>query len=317
MGEVGAGAMRRSPIQSKLLNGRGGHRPIVRSSFSNLKLADGRVIRFPAVMGVLNVTPDSFSDGGRYLDPDRAVEHALAMEAAGADVIDVGGESSRPVGAVEVPIEVELARVTPVLVRLGKLLRVPISIDTRRAEVARVALDSGAVIINDITALGHDPEMAPLAARTKCAVVLMHMRGGPANHIEFARYRDVVREVVEYLDARARFAVAANVARSRIIIDPGLGFAKTAQHNLKLLAALPDLCALGYPVLVGASRKRFVSRLTGASERDLEFGTAAANALAVSAGASLVRVHDVGAGIAAVRMAGAMSGRDQRFRHNA
>jgi len=317
VGEVGAGAMRRSPIQSKLLNGRDGHRPTPRASFSNLKLTDGRVIRFPAVMGVLNVTPDSFSDGGRYLDPDRAVEHALAMEAAGADVIDVGGESSRPVGAVEVPIEVELARVTPVLVRLGKLLRVPISIDTRRAEVARVALDSGAVIINDITALGHDPEMAPLAARTKCAVVLMHMRGGLANHIEFARYRDVVREVVEYLDARARFAVAANVARSRIIIDPGLGFAKTAQHNLKLLASLPDLCALGYPVLVGASRKRFVSRLTGASERDLECGTAAANALAVSAGASLVRVHDVGAGVAAVRMAGAMSGRDRRFRHDA
>jgi dihydropteroate synthase len=317
VGEVGAGAMRRSPIQSKLLNGRDGHRPTPRASFSNLKLTDGRVIRFPAVMGVLNVTPDSFSDGGRYLDPDRAVEHALAMEAAGADVIDVGGESSRPGGAAEVSLEVELARVTPVLVRLGKLLRVPISIDTRRAEVARVALDSGAVIINDITALGHDPEMAPLAARTKCAVVLMHMRGGLANHIEFARYRDVVREVVEYLDARARFAVAANVARSRIIIDPGLGFAKTAQHNLKLLAALPDLCALGYPVLVGASRKRFVSRLTGASERDLEFGTAAANALAVSAGASLVRVHDVGAGVAAVRMAGAMSGRDQRFRHNA
>ena len=173
-------------------------------------------------MGVLNVTPDSFSDGGRYLDADRAVEHALAMEAAGADVIDVGGESSRPVGAVEIPLEVELARVTPVLARLGKRLRVPISIDTRRAEVARVALESGAAIINDITALEHDPEMAPLAARTRCAVVLMHMRGGPANHIEFARYRDVVREVVEYLAARARFAADAGVARSRIIVDPGL-----------------------------------------------------------------------------------------------
>ena len=138
-------------------------------------------------MGVLNVTPDSFSDGGRYLDADRAVEHALAMEAAGADVIDVGGESSRPVGAVEVPIEVELARVTPVLARLGKRLQVPISIDTRRAEVARVALESGAAIINDITSLEHDRAMAPLAARTKCAVVLMHMRGGPANHIASSR----------------------------------------------------------------------------------------------------------------------------------
>src|SRR6266436_7861422 len=139
---------------------------------TSLKLRDGRVIEFPAVMGVLNVTPDSFSDGGRYLDPDRALDHALAMEAAGADLIDVGGESTRPVGASEVPVEVELARVTPVLERLGKRLKVPISIDTRRSEVARVALELGAAIINDITALGHDPEMAALAARTKCIVVL-------------------------------------------------------------------------------------------------------------------------------------------------
>ena len=163
------------------------------STPASLKLADGRVVKFPAVMGVLNVTPDSFSDGGKYFDPDRAVEHALAMEAAGADIIDVGGESSRPIGAVEIPPDVELKRIAPVLARLGKRLRVPISIDTRRAEIARVALEAGAAIINDITALEHDGEMAPLAARTKCAVVLMHMRGGPANHIEFARYRDVVR----------------------------------------------------------------------------------------------------------------------------
>jgi dihydropteroate synthase len=317
--------MRRSPIQSKSSSNDHGSRKRAAQfelASANLKLADGRVIKFPAVMGVLNVTPDSFSDGGRYLDADRAVEHALAMEAAGADVIDIGGESSRPLGAVEIPVEVELARVTPVLERLGRRLRVPISIDTRRAAVARVALESGAAIINDITALGYDREMAPLAARTKCAVVLMHMRGGPANHIEFARYRDVVREVVEYLDARARFAVAAGVARSRIIVDPGLGFAKTAQHNLKLLAALPDLCALGYPVLVGASRKSFVSRIAGtngagANERDLEFGTAAVNALAIAAGASIVRVHDVGASVAAVRMAAAMSGPDRWFRRNA
>ncbi len=273
-------------------------------------------------MGVLNVTPDSFSDGGKYMDADRAVAHALAMEAAGADVIDVGAESSRPLGAVEIPIEVELGRATPVLERLGRRLKVPISIDTRRAEVARVALESGAAIVNDISALEHDREMAPLAARTKCAVVLMHMRGGPANHTKFARYRDVVREVVGYLEARARFAAAAGVVRSRIIVDPGLGFAKTAEHNLKLLAALPDLCALGYPVLVGASRKTFVARIVvgaaaGASERDLDFGTAAVNALAVAAGASLVRVHDVNSGVAAVRMAVAMSGRDRRFRRNA
>jgi dihydropteroate synthase len=239
------------------------------------------------------------------------------MEAAGADIIDIGGESSRPVGAVEIPVEVELARVTPVLERLGKRLKVPISIDTRSAEVARVALESGASIINDITALEHDREMAALAARTKCAVVLMHMRGGPANHIEFARYCDVVREVSDYLRARARFAVAAGIAPARIIVDPGLGFAKTAQHNLRLLAALPDLCALGYPVLVGASRKTFVRRIAGESDAQLEFGSAAANALAIAMGASIVRVHDVSAGVAVVRMAAAIAGRDRRFNRDA
>jgi dihydropteroate synthase len=268
-------------------------------------------------MGVLNVTPDSFSDGGRYLDPGRALEHALAMEAAGADVIDVGGESSRPVGAVEVPVEVELARITPVLERLGRRLRVPISIDTRRAAVARMALELGAAIINDITPLEHDPAMAPLAAQTKCALVLMHMRGGPANHIKFARYRDVVRDVIDYLDARAHVAERAGIARSRIIVDPGLGFAKTAQHNLKLLAAMREICALGYPVLVGVSRKAFVSRVAGAGQQELEFGSAAANALAIAAGASIVRVHDVGAGVAAMRMAAAIAKEDRRFTRDA
>jgi len=288
-----------------------------RSLPASLRLRDGRIIEFPAVMGVLNVTPDSFSDGGRYLDPDRAVEHALAMEAAGADLIDVGGESTRPVGAREVSVEAELERVTEVLARLGKRLRIPISIDTRRAAVARVALDSGAAIINDITALRHDAEMAPLAADTKCAVVLMHMRGGPADHIKFARYRDVVGEVSSYLVERARLAQAAGIARSRIVLDPGLGFAKTAEHNLKLVAALPALCALGYPVLMGASRKTFVARIAGAGERELEFGTAAVNAVAIVNGASMVRVHDVSAAAAVVRMAAAMAGRDRRFRRDA
>ena len=268
-------------------------------------------------MGVLNVTPDSFSDGGKYLDPDSAVDHALEMEAAGADIIDVGGESSRPVGAVEVPVDVELKRVSPVLERLGKRLKVPISIDTRRAEVARVAIESGAAIVNDISALQHDPAMAPLAARTRCAVVLMHMRGGPANHVKFAHYRNVVRQVIEYLDTRARSAHETGIARSRIIVDPGLGFAKNAQHNLKLLAALPELCALGYPVLVGASRKTFVARISGAREQELEFGTAAANAIAIAGGASIIRVHDIGAGVAALRMAAAIAGRDRRFNSNA
>jgi dihydropteroate synthase len=284
---------------------------------TSLKLRDGRVVEFPAVMGVLNVTPDSFSDGGRYLDPDRALEHALAMEAAGADLIDVGGESTRPVGAREVSVEMELERVTPVLARLGPRLRIPFSIDTRRAAIARLALDSGAAIINDVTALEHDPEMANLAARAKCAVVLMHMRGGPADHIKFARYRDVVGEVWDYLAERAQFALDSGIARSRIVLDPGLGFAKNSEHNLKLLTALPTLCALGYPVLVGASRKTFVGKIAGASDRELEFGSAAVNAVAIVNGASIVRVHDPGAAASVVRMAAALAGRDRRFKRDA
>ena len=279
---------------------------------SQLKLRDGRVIKFPAIMGVLNVTPDSFSDGGQYLDPDRVVARGLEMEAAGADIIDIGGESTRPVGARAVPVEVELERVAPVLARLGARLRVPFSIDTRRAAVARVALDSGATIINDITALTSDPTMTKLAADKKCAVVLMHMRGGPENHIKFARYRDVVREVTQYLDERARFAIAAGILRSRIIIDPGLGFAKNADHNLKLLRDLPTVCALGYPVLVGASRKSFVRKIAGESALELEYGTAAVNAFAVANGASILRVHEPAIAAAVVKMAAALAGRERR-----
>lgn len=285
-----------------------------------LRLRDGRVIRFPAIMGVLNVTPDSFSDGGRYLDPGRALDHALEMEAAGAAIIDIGGESTRPVGMREISLEEELRRLRSVLERVGAALRIPFSIDTRRAAVARVALDYGAAIINDVTALTHDPEMGRLAARAKCAVVLMHMRGGAADHMKFAQYRDVVGEVSRYLVARADDALAAGIARSRIILDPGIGFAKDAAHNLKLLAALPGLCALGYPILIGASRKSFVRRIAGAGERELEFGTAAVNAIAISNGASIVRVHDPGAAAAYVKMAAAyvkMAGRGGQGRRDA
>ena len=271
-----------------------------------MKLSGGVVIRFPAVMGVLNVTPDSFSDGGRYFDPDRAVEHALEMEAAGASIIDVGGQSTRPVGAQEVPLEEELARVKPVLERLGRKLHAPISIDTRRAAVARIALDAGAYIINDVTALEGDMEMASLAARSKCAVVLMHMRGTPLNHARFARYRDVISEVRNYLARRARFAESAGIAKSRIILDPGIGFAKNAEHNFAILAGLPRLCTLGYPILVGASRKRFVRTIAAGGEREVMIAGAAADALAVAGGASIVRVHDPAATGAAVRMAEAV-----------
>ena len=272
----------------------------------SMKLPGGVVIRFPAIMGILNVTPDSFSDGGRYLDPPRAFEHALQMQEAGASIIDVGGESTRPVGAIELSVDEEIARVAPVLERLQGQLRIPISIDTRRAAVARIALSAGASIINDVTALESDPEMAALVANARCAVVLMHMRGRPHNHARFARYRDVVREVVDYLLSRVRFAESAGIARSRIILDPGIGFAKDAVHNLAILGSLPRLCALGYPILVGASRKRFVRRLGGDGEREVMVAGAAVDALAIAAGASIVRVHDPAAAGPAVRIASAV-----------
>jgi dihydropteroate synthase len=272
-----------------------------------MRLKDGRVIRFPAVMGILNVTPDSFSDGGRYLEPDRAVDHALAMEAAGAAIIDIGGESTRPAGAAAVAVEVELERVLPVIEALRTKLKAPISIDTRRAVVAGAALDEGAAIINDISALRHDRAMLPLAAQTGCGVVLMHMRGGPTDHARYARYRDVVAEVRDFLEGQARAAVAAGVRRTRIIVDPGLGFAKNARHNLELMGGLSEICALGYPVLVGASRKRFVRAIAGGGEGDLLFGNAAVNALAVAAGASIIRVHDPGPMVAVLKMAVAIA----------
>lgn len=277
-----------------------------------MRLTGGRILHFPAVMGVLNVTPDSFSDGGRYLDPERACEHALAMEAAGASIIDVGGESTRPKGARSVSMEVEVARVRPVLQRLGTRLHVPISIDTRKAAVARIALDAGAAIVNDVSALEADTEMAGLVARSKCAVVLMHMRGDPENHMQFARYDDVVREVARYLAGRVRFALKAGIAASRIIVDPGLGFSKTAEHNLRLLSSLRQICALGYPVLVGASRKGFVRRIAGTAEGDVLFGTAAVNAVAIAAGAAIVRVHDPGPAMAVARIGAALAAVDTR-----
>ena len=270
-----------------------------------LRLSDGALVRFPAVMGVLNVTPDSFSDGGRYVDPGRAVEHAIEMGRSGADIIDIGGESTRP-GADEVSSEDELSRVLPVIRALRGRVDRPISIDTRKASVARAALDEGATIVNDVSAMEFDPAMAKTVADARAAVILMHMRGVPATMMRLARYRDVVGEVREYLAGRARAAVGAGIGRSRIILDPGIGFAKTTRHNLELLSALPRLCKLGYPVLVGVSRKRFVRQIAGESDTDLLFGTAAAVALAIAGGAAIVRVHDPGPMAAVVRMASAL-----------
>jgi dihydropteroate synthase len=270
-----------------------------------LRLANRVRIPLPAVMGVLNVTPDSFSDGGRYLDPDRAVERALEMAREGAQIIDIGGESTRP-GAHEVPVEVECERVLPVIRKLAGRLDRPISIDTRKAMVAQQALEAGAAIVNDVSAMTFDPEMAGVVARYRAGVVLMHMRGTPATMQRMARYHDVVGEVCRYLAARARAAQAAGIARSRIILDPGIGFAKQTSHNLKLLAGLSRLCRLGYPVLVGVSRKNFIRRIAGVEQDQLMFGTAAAVCLAIAAGASIVRVHDPGPIAAAVKVAAAI-----------
>jgi dihydropteroate synthase len=272
----------------------------------SLRLKDGRIIRFPAVMGILNVTPDSFSDGGRFLDPDRAIEHALAMEAAGAAIIDIGGESTRW-NAQPVAAEVELDRVLPVIEGLCGTLKIPISIDTRKAVVASAALDEGAAIVNDVSGLVFDPAMPHAVAQAGAALIIMHMRGVPATMDRLARYHDVVADVCTFLKRQAAMAIAAGVGRSRIIVDPGLSFAKKPFHNLELIGGLAKLCALGYPVLVGASRKRFVRRIAGDSESAVAFGTAAVNALAIVAGASIIRVHDPGPAVAVMKMAAAFA----------
>ncbi len=278
----------------------------LRATLDVLRLYDGRVIPLPAVMGVLNVTPDSFSDGGRYLDPDRAAAHALEMAAAGAAIIDIGAESTRPFGAREVSTEMELGRLLPVLQRLRGRLSVPWSIDTRRPEVARVGLNWGAAIINDVSALSNTA-MAALAAEWGCTVVLMHMKGGAEDHIQFASYQNVVEEVLTFLVERTEVAARAGIDRSRIILDPGIGFAKTAQHNLAILANLERYCRLGYPVLIGASRKNFISRISGNRDNEVLLGTNAVNAVAVAAGAAIVRVHEPGPAAITARMAAAIA----------
>lgn len=255
---------------------------------------------------MLNVTPDSFSDAGRYLDPERAVAHAFELAAAGASIIDIGAESTRPSGARSVSAEVELARLLPVLQRLQGKLKVPVSVDTRKPEVARAALDTGAAIINDITALSNTA-MAALAAERRCLVVLMHMKGGPENHIQFASYQDVVEEVLAFLAERAIAAEQAGIEHSRIILDPGLGFAKSARHNLAILASLERFCGLGYPLLIGASRKNFILGIAGEGDDQILLGTNAVNAVAVAAGAAIIRVHDPAPAAVTARVAAAIA----------
>jgi len=247
----------------------------------------------PRIMGILNVTPDSFSDGGLYADPAAACRRAEALVREGADLVDVGGASSRP-GADPVPEAVERDRVLPVLgeaVRLG----VPVSIDTCRAGVARAALDAGAAVVNDISALG-DPGMGPLVAASEAGLVLMHMRGTPGTMQDDPRYEDVVGEVASFLKDRAGLAEGWGVGRERIVLDPGIGFGKTLTHNLTLIGAMDVLAGLGYPMLLGASRKSFLEKLTraGSPERRVA-GSVAAVLAARRRGTALFRVHDVAA----------------------
>ena len=246
------------------------------------------------VMGVLNVTPDSFSDGGQFLDADRAVVHGVEMVAEGAAIIDVGGESTRP-GSAPVSVAEQIRRVVPVIEGLARQVAVPISIDTFDIDVARVALDAGAAIVNDITALA-DERMARLVAEAEVPVVLMHMQGTPATMQREPHYGDVVAEVLNFLLERAKRAESHGIPRERVFLDPGIGFGKTLAHNLALLRHLDKFVATGYRVLVGTSRKRFIGTLTGREEpRQRVFGTAATVALCAAARVSIVRVHDVAA----------------------
>lgn len=257
-------------------------------------------------MGVINVTPDSFYDGGRYSLPEMAIDHALELIEQGADIIDIGGESTRP-GADPVAENEELARIIPVLEGLTRQVTIPISIDTTKSRVAARTLDSGASIINDVSALREDPAMASVIARSDAAVVLMHMQGTPQTMQRSPQYLDVGTEVLQFLDERVQIALQAGIARTNIILDPGFGFGKLVSHNLDLLKELSSFLVLNCPLLVGLSRKGFIGNIVGKTVEHREWGTAAAVALAVDRGAHIIRVHDVAMMIDVVKMAAALS----------
>jgi dihydropteroate synthase len=256
----------------------------------------------PAIMGVLNVTPDSFSDGGLFLDPEAAVAHGRRLAGESADLIDVGGESTRP-GAAAVSLEEELRRVIGVVEALASEIDLPLSIDTSKAGVARAALAAGASFVNDVTALRGDPAMAGVVAEAGVDVCLVHMKGEPRTMQDDPRYDDVVGEVRDFLEERLEAAVAAGIPEDRVWLDPGIGFGKTVEHNLELIRRLDVIVAIGRPVVFGASRKRFIGHLTGRPEAERIAGTVAANVLALERGATMFRVHDVGETRDALRVA--------------
>src|SRR5216684_948124 len=283
-----------------------------------LKLASGKLVlgERTLVMGVLNVTPDSFSDGGRFFAEEQAMQHAVQMERDGADLIDVGGESTRP-GSEEISIEVELRRVLPVLGGLRRLLKIPISIDTQKAEVAEAALDAGAQIINDISGLKNDPRIAEVAARRRVPLILMHRRGEPRTMQAGPFARDVVKDVTQGLRKSVEIAGKAGVAKSRIILDPGIGFGKSFAQNYELLQKLPQLAKLGYPLLVGTSRKGFLGATLARDDKPAPpeeriWGTAATVTASILNGAHIVRVHDVSEMVQVARVADCLLDPKQR-----
>jgi dihydropteroate synthase len=276
----------RNAVGSSVLEGRARHWQL-----RTRRLEFGRL---PLLMGIVNVTPDSFYDGGKYYDPKAAIEHALQLVAEGADILDIGGESTRPY-ATPVPVAEELRRVIPVITELAPKVNIPISVDTSKAEVAREAIAAGAEVVNDVTALRGDPEMLPVVAGSGAAVCLMHMQGTPQTMQDAPFYKDVLTEVGNFLAEVRNGAVAGGVSPDRIALDPGIGFGKRLEHNLALLRGIEEFHRLGCPLLVGPSRKRFIGELAGNMEADRLPGTVATVLFLAAKGVQIIRVHDVGA----------------------
>ena len=269
----------------------------------------GRLVEFftkPLIMGVVNVTPDSFYDGGRYLDTAAAVAHAVQLVDEGADLLDIGAESTRP-GAEPVNEEEESRRVIPVVTAVAKAVTIPISIDTSKAAIAQAALDAGAVLVNDVTALRGDPTMVDVVARAGAGIVLMHMDGTPRTMQQAPHYDDVVGEISDFFDERIRFAMAHGIVRRQIILDPGIGFGKLLVHNLLLIAQLRHFMQFDCPLLIGVSHKAFLGKLVDRPVQERQWATASAVALAVDRGAGILRVHDVKGMKDVVQVAAAIS----------
>ena len=261
--------------------------------------------RRPLIMGILNVTTDSFSDGGRFADYDRALARAFELISAGADILDVGGESTRP-GSDPVPLAVEIERVTPIIRAVRESSDIAISIDTTKSAVALQALSAGADIINDISSLQFDPGMVRVVAESGAPLILMHMLGTPRTMQINPVYESVISEIIEFLEERMRFAARNGVERNQIIIDPGIGFGKTVAHNLHIIRNLDTFSCMDRPILLAVSRKRFIGSVIGRTEGEREVGTAIANAFGIAAGAHILRVHDVAFHNEAIRMAEAV-----------